>query len=63
MSKETDIEKRERNIDEALKETFPASDPPAFIGGREPIHEPLRKPDKEADVDQYARWPYRTIRH
>jgi hypothetical protein len=26
------IERRERRIDEALEETFPASDPPSFVG-------------------------------
>ena len=29
-------EKRERRIDEALEETFPGSDPPAFISGAIP---------------------------
>ena len=32
MSTPKDIEKRERKIDEALKETFPASDTPTFVG-------------------------------
>jgi hypothetical protein len=33
MSTQKDVEKRERKIDEALKETFPASDTPSFVGG------------------------------
>ena len=33
MSTPKDIERRERKIDEALKETFPASDTPTFVGG------------------------------
>jgi hypothetical protein len=30
------IERRERRIDEALKETFPASDTPSFVGAGAP---------------------------
>lgn len=36
MSTQKDIEERERKIDEALKETFPASDTPTFVGGVSP---------------------------
>ena len=36
MSTPKDVEKRERKIDEALKETFPASDTPTFVGGVDP---------------------------
>ena len=30
------VERRERRIDEALKETFPASDTPSFVGAGAP---------------------------
>ena len=30
------MERRERHMDEALKETFPASDPPYFVGAGAP---------------------------
>lgn len=39
MNKEQEllaIERRERRIDEALKETFPASDAPSFVGAGAP---------------------------
>ena len=36
MNAPKNIEKRERKIDEALKETFPASDTPTFVGGVAP---------------------------
>ena len=42
---------RERRIDEALRDTFPASDPPSFIGAGapKPTHEKAKvgKPDHE----------------
>jgi hypothetical protein len=40
------FERRERLIDEALKESFPESDPPAFVGAgaRHPAGEEVRKP-------------------
>jgi tellurite resistance-related uncharacterized protein len=56
------VERRERRIDEALKETFPASDPPSFVGaGATPTHKETvagipRKADKMAGdvLDQHA---------
>jgi len=36
MNASKNIEKRERKIDEALKETFPASDTPTYVGGVAP---------------------------
>jgi hypothetical protein len=33
---EEEIERRERSLDEALKETFPASDPPAALAPHDP---------------------------
>ena len=38
------IKRRERRIDEALKETFPASDPPSFVGAgaQKPIDDKAR---------------------
>jgi hypothetical protein len=42
---------RERRIDEALKETFPASDVPSFVGAGAPAsNEPVGKPEA-ADVE------------
>lgn len=54
MGTSKDIEKRERKIDEALKETFPASDTPSYVGGKSPkpgqgIVEDERGQDQPAD--------------
>jgi hypothetical protein len=38
---------RERKIDEALKESFPASDPPAFVGAGAPPPGPPVESKKE----------------
>ena len=56
-------ERRERRIDEALKETFPASDPPSYVGAGAPRPTDDKtedgKPRKAADmagdiIDQHA---------
>jgi len=56
-------ERRERRIDEALKDSFPASDPPSFVGAGAPQptgnHAREGEPRKAADmagdiIDQHA---------
>ena len=55
-------ERRERRIDEALKETFPASDTPSFVGAGAPIDDKpiVEKPRTRAAemageaIDQHA---------
>ena len=48
------IERRERRIDEALNESFPASDTPSFVGAGAPppgsSEAPLREPRKASDL-------------
>ena len=39
----------DRLVDEALEESFPASDPPFFVGGAEPD---TAKPDAPSDKDR-----------
>jgi hypothetical protein len=64
MNKEQELratERRERSIDDALRETFPASDPPSFVGAGAPRPTENRegKPRKAAEmagdiIDQHA---------
>jgi hypothetical protein len=56
------MERRERHLDEALKETFPASDPPYFVGAGAPQpndkageSKPRKAADMASDIlDQHA---------
>jgi hypothetical protein len=51
----THISERERRIDEALEETFPASDPPFFVGAGAP------KPAWSVTKDSRASEAFRTV--
>ena len=37
----------DRRVDEALEDTFPASDPPYFVGGAEPDTTKLEEPNEK----------------
>jgi hypothetical protein len=58
------VDRRERRIDEALMETFPASDPPSFIGAGAPLptngKSTVGKPDLDRvnihDPDELRGW-------
>jgi hypothetical protein len=56
------VERRERRIDEALKETFPASDTPSFVGAgaSTPTDDQAGKPDLDRvnihDPDALREW-------
>ncbi len=53
------IQHRERRIDEALKETFPASDPPSFVGAGAPKPTDDRTVVDKPDLDRVnIRDPY-----
>lgn len=55
-------EKSEAAIDEALEDTFPASDPPAFVAGPEPVMPKKRKPAGDFGQD-FGTVNYVAIRH
>jgi hypothetical protein len=54
MSDDTDRKRAERKRDEALEDTFPASDPPATSGitGGESPTDPPRKPSHDRSIDE-----------
>jgi hypothetical protein len=65
MNRELDQEAvalREHRIDEALKDTFPASDTPSFVGGGAPTlaDDKIDKPDLDrvniAELDELKGW-------
>lgn len=44
----------ERRIDQAIEDTFPASDPPATTGGITKIHPPQNQSDEDEETDSEA---------
>jgi len=52
----------ERRIDEALEESFPASDPPCFVGAGAQPGEHIRSRKKPGDFGQYGQSPYIAIK-
>lgn len=52
MTQEESHEKEKDPVDEAIAESFPASDPPSFNAGREDKAVPAKdKPDKPEELD------------
>ncbi|MFG1345222.1 hypothetical protein V5F59_10040 [Xanthobacter autotrophicus DSM 431] len=45
---EAENRKADARLDEALEESFPASDPPAILGEDAPLHTPKEKKDETA---------------
>jgi hypothetical protein len=56
-------EKPDNRIDEALEESFPASDPPCFVGAGADPGEPSPRRKIRGDFGQYGTCPYTAIRH